>query len=205
MSSRLDYCNPLFVLLIDFELKILQDVQNSCCRVVTPPGFPCHPLLKITHQLSGTFCSSKQEIVFLSFFRKHVKRYLFISSFLLSILPSGHTHSSNIANRLTILMINILLTEFPIVRRYSACKAIDKIGEKITKIMNVLLSCFSNYIFSSAKYPQKRPKSTKIHPVHHTSLTYLKGLSYKSLQQGPICELTQTIEASLKNRVPWRQ
>ena len=35
VSSRLYYCNPLFLLLIDFELRRLQLVQNSLCRVVT--------------------------------------------------------------------------------------------------------------------------------------------------------------------------
>ena len=35
MSSILDYCNSLFISLADFELKRLQRVQNSLCRVVT--------------------------------------------------------------------------------------------------------------------------------------------------------------------------
>ena len=35
MSSRLDYCNSLFLSLIDFELRRLQLVQNSLCRVIT--------------------------------------------------------------------------------------------------------------------------------------------------------------------------
>ena len=35
VSSRLDYCNSLFLSLIDFELRRLQLVQNSLCRVVT--------------------------------------------------------------------------------------------------------------------------------------------------------------------------
>ena len=35
VSSRLDYCNSLFVSLTDFELRRLQLVQNSLCRVVT--------------------------------------------------------------------------------------------------------------------------------------------------------------------------
>ena len=35
VSSTLDYCNSLFVLLTDFELRRLQLVQNSLCRVVT--------------------------------------------------------------------------------------------------------------------------------------------------------------------------
>ena len=34
VSRRLDYCNSL-LLLIDFELRRLQLVQNSLCRVVT--------------------------------------------------------------------------------------------------------------------------------------------------------------------------
>ena len=35
MISRLDYCNSLFLSLTDFELRRLQLVQNSLCRVVT--------------------------------------------------------------------------------------------------------------------------------------------------------------------------
>ena len=36
VSSRLDYCNSLFLSLTDFELRRLQLVQNSLCRVVIP-------------------------------------------------------------------------------------------------------------------------------------------------------------------------
>ena len=35
VSSRLDYCNSLFLSLTDFELRRLQLVQNSLCKVVT--------------------------------------------------------------------------------------------------------------------------------------------------------------------------
>ena len=35
VSSRLDYCNSLFLSLTDFYLRRLQLVQNSLCRVVT--------------------------------------------------------------------------------------------------------------------------------------------------------------------------
>ena len=35
VSSRLDYCNSLFLSLTDFELRRLQLVENSLCRVVT--------------------------------------------------------------------------------------------------------------------------------------------------------------------------
>ena len=35
VSSRLDYCNSLFLSLTNFELRRLQLVQNSLCRVVT--------------------------------------------------------------------------------------------------------------------------------------------------------------------------
>ena len=35
VSSRLDYCNSLFLSLTDFELRRLQLVQHSLCRVVT--------------------------------------------------------------------------------------------------------------------------------------------------------------------------
>ena len=47
VSSRLDYCNSLFVSLTDFELRRLQLVQNSLCRVVTRSSKFSH----ITHQL----------------------------------------------------------------------------------------------------------------------------------------------------------
>ena len=36
MSSRLDYCNSLFLSFTEFELRRLQLVQNSLYRVVTP-------------------------------------------------------------------------------------------------------------------------------------------------------------------------
>ena len=53
VSSRLDYCNPLFLLLIDFELRRLQLVQNSLCRVVTHSSKYSHitPQLKKLHWL----------------------------------------------------------------------------------------------------------------------------------------------------------
>ena len=35
LSSRLNYCNSLFLSLTDFEVRRLQLVQNSLCRVVT--------------------------------------------------------------------------------------------------------------------------------------------------------------------------
>ena len=35
VSSRLDYCNSIFLSLTEFELRRLQLVQNSLCRVVT--------------------------------------------------------------------------------------------------------------------------------------------------------------------------
>ena len=35
VSSRLDYCNSLFLSITDFQLRRLQLVQNSLCRVVT--------------------------------------------------------------------------------------------------------------------------------------------------------------------------
>ena len=53
VSSRLDYCNLLFLLLTDFELKRLQLVQNSLCRVVTRSSKFSHisPQLKKLHWL----------------------------------------------------------------------------------------------------------------------------------------------------------
>ena len=53
VSSRLDYCNSLFVSLTDFELRRLQLVQNSLCRVVTRSSKFSHitPQLKKLHWL----------------------------------------------------------------------------------------------------------------------------------------------------------
>ena len=52
VSSRLDYCNYLFVSLTDFELRILQWVQNSLCRVITRSPKFSH----ITPQLKNLHC-----------------------------------------------------------------------------------------------------------------------------------------------------
>ena len=51
VSSRLDYCNSLFLSLTDFELRRLQLVQNSPCRVVTRSSKLSHitPQLKKLH------------------------------------------------------------------------------------------------------------------------------------------------------------
>ena len=53
VSSRLDYCNSLFLSLTDFELRKLQVVQNSLCRVVTRSSKFSHitPQLKKLHWL----------------------------------------------------------------------------------------------------------------------------------------------------------
>ena len=53
LSSRLDYCNSLFLSLTDFELRRLQLVQNSLCRVVTHSSKFSHitPQLKKLHWL----------------------------------------------------------------------------------------------------------------------------------------------------------
>ena len=53
VSSRLDYCNSLFLSLTDFELRRLQLVQNSLCRVVTRSSKFSHimPQLKQHHWL----------------------------------------------------------------------------------------------------------------------------------------------------------
>ena len=53
MSSRLEYCNSLFLSLTDFELRRLQLVQNSLCRVVTWSSKYCHitPQFKKLHWL----------------------------------------------------------------------------------------------------------------------------------------------------------
>ena len=53
MSSRLDYCNSLFLSLTDFELRRLQLVQSSLCRVVTRSSkyFHINPQLKKVHWL----------------------------------------------------------------------------------------------------------------------------------------------------------
>ena len=53
VSSRLDYCYSLFLSLTDFELRRLQLVQNSLCRVVTRSSKYSHitPQLKKLHWL----------------------------------------------------------------------------------------------------------------------------------------------------------
>ena len=53
VSSRLDYCNYLFLSLADFELRRLQLVQNSLCRAVTRSSKYSHitPQLKKLHWL----------------------------------------------------------------------------------------------------------------------------------------------------------
>ena len=53
VSSRLDYCNSLFLSLTDSEVRRLQLVQNSLCRVVTQSSKYCHitPQLKKLHWL----------------------------------------------------------------------------------------------------------------------------------------------------------
>ena len=57
VSSRLDYCNSLFLSLTDFELRRLHLVQISLCRVVTRSSKFSHitPQLKnSTGSQSGT-------------------------------------------------------------------------------------------------------------------------------------------------------
>ena len=53
VGSRLDYCNSLLLSLTDFELRRLQLVQNSLCRVVTHSSKFSHttPQLKTLHLL----------------------------------------------------------------------------------------------------------------------------------------------------------
>ena len=53
VSSRLDNCNSLFLSLTDFELRRLQLVQNSLCRIVTCSSKYSHitPQLKELHWL----------------------------------------------------------------------------------------------------------------------------------------------------------
>ena len=53
VSSRLNYCNSLFLSLTDFELRRLQLVQNSLCRIVTHSSKFSHitPQLKKLHWL----------------------------------------------------------------------------------------------------------------------------------------------------------
>ena len=53
VSSRLDYCNSHFLSLADFELRRLQLVQNSLCRVVRSSKFShITPQLKKLHWLA---------------------------------------------------------------------------------------------------------------------------------------------------------
>ena len=53
VSSRLDYCNSLFLSLTDFELRRLQLVQKSPCRIVTRSSKSSHitPQIKKLHWL----------------------------------------------------------------------------------------------------------------------------------------------------------
>ena len=55
--SRFDYCNSLFLSLTDFELRRLQLVQNSLCRVVTRSFKSSHitPQLKKLHWLPARY------------------------------------------------------------------------------------------------------------------------------------------------------
>ena len=57
VSSRLDYCNSLLLSLTDFQLRRLQLVQNSLCRVVTRSSKYSHitPQLKKIHWLPIKF------------------------------------------------------------------------------------------------------------------------------------------------------
>ena len=57
VCSRLDYCNSLFLSLTDFELRRLQLVQNSLCRVVTLSSKYSHitPQLKKLHWLPNKY------------------------------------------------------------------------------------------------------------------------------------------------------
>ena len=57
VSSRLDYCNSLFLSLIDFELRRLQLVQNSLCRIVKRSSKFSHitPQLIKLHWLSSRY------------------------------------------------------------------------------------------------------------------------------------------------------
>ena len=57
VSNRLDYCNSLVLSLTDFELRRLQLVQNSLCRVVTRSSKFSHitPQLKKLHLLPVSY------------------------------------------------------------------------------------------------------------------------------------------------------
>ena len=56
VSSRLDYCNSLFLSLTYFELRTLQLVQNSLCRFVTCSSKFSH----ITPQLKDSIGSQSR-------------------------------------------------------------------------------------------------------------------------------------------------
>ena len=58
VSSRLDYCNSLFLSLTDFELRRLQLVQNSLCRVVPRSSKFSH----ITPQLKQAISAREQAL-----------------------------------------------------------------------------------------------------------------------------------------------
>ena len=78
VSSRLDYCNSLFLLLTDFELRRLQLVQNSLCRVVTRSSKFSHitQLKKIplaSSQVQGTIQNIWSYMSILTFRNSHQK------------------------------------------------------------------------------------------------------------------------------------
>ena len=64
VSSRLDYCNSLFEKLTDFELRRLQCVQNSVCRVVNHSSKFSHITPVEKNSISDACTPPPGEIVF---------------------------------------------------------------------------------------------------------------------------------------------
>ena len=88
-SSRLDYCNSLFLSLTDFELRRLQLVQNSLCRVVTRSSKYCC----ITPQLKNCIGSLSNTGYNLKLVSSHTKlstrvnQFTLENKFILTFLP----------------------------------------------------------------------------------------------------------------------
>ena len=64
ISSKLDYCNALFLGLPDRELNRLQRIQNSAARLVSRTNKNDHitPVLKELHWLPINFCRNSVEL-----------------------------------------------------------------------------------------------------------------------------------------------
>ena len=78
VSSRLDYCNSLFLSLTNFELRRLQLVQNSLCRVVTRSSKFSHitPQLKKLHWLPVRYRDNLKLVLLHTKFSTKVNQFI---------------------------------------------------------------------------------------------------------------------------------